>query len=68
MSVNVWTVMLPGFISSKNVASKVAVRGTPVPPFVGETVPSVGAVLSTLTVTELEADEVLPCASVALAV
>jgi hypothetical protein len=67
-SVTVEVLSVAGSILSENVAVTLVLRATFVAPLVGLTLLTVGGVLSTVTVTELEADEVMPPASVAFAV
>jgi hypothetical protein len=57
-----------GSISSEKVAVTLAVRATPLVLLAGLVLLTVGAGLPTVTVIESEAEEVLPAASVALAV
>jgi hypothetical protein len=66
-SVTAEDVSVAGSISSENLAAISVLRITSVAPLRGYTSLTLGAVLSTLRVTELEAEEVLPSASMALA-
>jgi hypothetical protein len=60
--------MLVEFIASENVAVTLVVGETPVAPLAGETLLTVGGVVSTVRVRAFDRTEVFPAASVALAV
>lgn len=65
VSVKVLPVTVLGSMSSENVASMLAVGATPVAAFAGETLATVGALLSILTVKVFAGDSRLPAVSVA---
>jgi hypothetical protein len=68
VSVKVPIVSVLGSIPTEKVAVTLAVAATPLVLLAGLVLLTVGAGLPTVTVTESEAEEVLPAASVALAV
>jgi hypothetical protein len=66
--VKVLVVSVLGSIASEKVASTLAVAATPVAPSAGATLLTVGAVASMVRLSALEAEEVFPAASLAVAV
>ena len=68
ITVKVEVVTVEGFILSLNVVTMLELTATPVAPSVGLIPATIGLTVSTITLTAVDAGEVLPGASLALAV